>query len=99
MPPPLAVIPVSYGNPGYTWLPFESFGPANAFSIAAACCDERQPSFFVPPPHTSVFGSNLQARVLKIIPSFTPSLASHALRRPSMTTLLSLSENACPGIG
>jgi hypothetical protein len=36
--------PASHAKLGYTCRPFESLGPANAFSSAAACCGERQRS-------------------------------------------------------
>src|SRR5215472_14518617 len=83
---------------GYTRSPLEFRGPANAFLIAAVCCDVRQESF-LPALHVKTSGSNLQARVLNTMPSFNPSLASHAFRIPLTISLMSLSENTLFGCG
>src|SRR5215469_11680880 len=81
---------------GYTRSPLEFRGPAKAFLIAAVCCDVRQESFF-PALHVKTSGSKLQARVLKTMPSFNPSLASHAWRIPLTTNLMSFSEKTLLG--
>src|SRR5262249_60721456 len=73
-------------------------GPANAFLIAAVCWGVRQESF-LPALHTKTSGSNLQARVLKTIPSFNPSLASQAFKIPVTINLMSLSEKTLFGCG
>src|SRR3974377_677966 len=64
--------------------------------IAAVCCDVRQESV-LPALHIKTSGSNLQARVLKTMPSFIPSLASQAFRIPLTINLMSLSENTLFG--
>jgi hypothetical protein len=73
-----------------------SFGPAIAFAIAAACPRVRQPSFFAP-LQTSVCGLKPHACVSKIMPSSRPSSASHASSSPSITSSRSFSESALPG--
>src|ERR1700691_6081262 len=81
---------------GYTKSPLEFRGPAKAFLSAPVCAEVRQESFF-PALHANTSGSNLQALVLKTMPSFNPSLASQAFRIPLTINLMSLSENTLLG--
>src|ERR1035438_4485044 len=83
---------------GYTRSPLELCGPANAFLIAPTWSGVRQASV-LGPAQVNTAGSNLQARVLKTMPSFKPSFASQALRTPLTTSFLSESEKTLLGCG
>ena len=81
--------PVSKQKPGYTCRPLESFGPGKRL-LQRRGLRRRQAAIGLAPAHTSVFGSKRQALTLKIIPSLTPSLASHAHDAVDDALLLSL---------
>ena len=67
-------------TPGYTWVPYEFFGPANAFLIAAIFSGAMHASL-LPDLQARTAGSKSQPRGSKIIPSATPSLASHCFHQ------------------
>ena len=74
------------------------FGPAIAFLMAAAFSGARHAPAFVP-LHASCSGSKSHAIGLKIIPSATPSFASHRFSSASPINLRSMSVIACVKIG
>ena len=91
-------MPVSYTKPGYTCTPFEVLGPPMAFLIAATFSRVRHASLR-PCLHVNTAGSNSQPSGSKIMPSATPSSASHFFRSASMMSVRSASLMASVIIG
>jgi len=81
-------MPASYRKPGYTWVPYAFLGPANAFLIAESFSGAMHPSLD-PGLQARTAGSKSQPSGSKIIPSATPSRASHVFMRVSMNNLRS----------